>query len=83
VTKIDSTDNERSSNVVAEESKVYTTDHEMSDNAEGSATAKAETSAETIFHQFYDKLVEKLPMDDPNFTAKLYAVRLLSDHLKE
>ena len=36
-----------------------------------------------IFQQFYSKLVETLPMDDPNFTAKLYSARLLSNYLKE
>ena len=36
-----------------------------------------------IFQQFYSKLVETLPMDDPNFTAKLYSARLLSSYLKE
>ena len=36
-----------------------------------------------VFQQFYSKLVETLPMDDPNFTAKLYSARLLSSYLKE
>ena len=36
-----------------------------------------------IFQQFYSKLVETLPMDDPYFTAKLYSARLLSSYLKE
>ena len=36
-----------------------------------------------LFQQFYSKLVETLPMDDPNFTAKLYSARLLSSYLKE
>ena len=36
-----------------------------------------------VFQQFYNKLVETLPMDDPNFTAKLYSARLLSSYLKE
>ena len=36
-----------------------------------------------VFQQFYSKLVETLPMDDPNFTAKLYSSGLLSSYLKE
>ena len=36
-----------------------------------------------LFQQFYSKLVETLPMDDPYFTAKLYSARLLSSYLKE
>ena len=36
-----------------------------------------------LFQQFYSKLVETLPMDDPNFAAKLYSARLLSSYLKE
>ena len=40
-------------------------------------------STEIIFQQFYSKLVETLPMDDPNFTAELYSARLLPSHLKE
>ena len=36
-----------------------------------------------VFQQFYSKLVEALPMDDPNFTANLYSARLLPSYLKE
>ena len=36
-----------------------------------------------LFQQFYSKLVETLPMDYPNVTAKLYSARLLSSYLKE
>ena len=36
-----------------------------------------------IFQQFYSKLVDALPMDDPNFTVKLYSAHLLSSYLKE
>ena len=47
-------------------------------------TATETSSLSTkVFQQFYSKLVEKLPMDDPNFTAKLYSARLLPSHLKE
>lgn len=44
---------------------------------------EAEMPTTDIFQQFYSQLVEKLPMNDPNFTAKLYSARLLSDYLKE
>ena len=44
---------------------------------------KASSLSTEVFQQFYSKLVEKLPMDDPNFTAKLYSARLLPSHLKE
>ena len=36
-----------------------------------------------VFQQFYSKLVEALPMDDPNFTANLYSVGLLPSYVKE
>ena len=36
-----------------------------------------------VFQQFYSKLVEALPMDDPHFTANLYSASLLPSYLKE
>ena len=36
-----------------------------------------------VFQQFYSKLVETLPMDDPYFTVKLFAAHLLPPYLKE
>ena len=36
-----------------------------------------------VFQQFYGKLVETLPMDDPNFMAKLYSACLLPSYIKE
>ena len=46
------------------------------------SSLRASLSSE-LFQQFYSKLVETLPMDDPNFAAKLYSARLLSSYLKE
>ena len=45
--------------------------------------SKVSSLSTEAFQQFYSKLVETLPMDDPNFTAKLYSARLLSSYLKE
>ena len=36
-----------------------------------------------VFKQFYPNLVRALPMDDPVFTAELYARDLLPDDFKE
>lgn len=41
-----------------------------------------ETSLE-VFQQFYDKLVNILPMKDPIFIAQLFSHRLLPDNLKD
>ena len=52
--------------------------------SQGPNNVSEESSLSTeIFQQFYSKLVKTLPMDDPNFTAKLYSARLLSSYLKE
>ena len=36
-----------------------------------------------VFQQFYSKLLEKLPMDDPYFTGNLYSTDLLPSYIKE
>ena len=55
----------------------------FSRNDDQSSPDPAWANPTELFQQFYSKLVETLPMDDPNFTAKLYSARLLSSYLKE
>ena len=55
----------------------------FSQNDDRSSPDPAWADSTELFQQFYGKLVETLPMDDPNFTAKLYSARLLSSYLKE
>ena len=40
-------------------------------------------STSEVFQQFYVKLVRKLPMDDPLFTAELFTCGLLPGDLKQ
>ena len=49
----------------------------------GARSGKMSSLTTAVFQQFYSKLVEALPMDDPNFTANLYSAGLLPSYLKE